>query len=287
MNREGILSEVAREVWAIQSEWLESALATVASRNMTPVAATPSQPAKSAVAVVPVYGPISKRPNFLTLLFGGATTEAISTQLKSLVADPGVKAIVLDIDSPGGTVGGMIELAEEIRGMRGTKPIFAVANPLMASAAYCIGAQAGEVIATPSSLTGSIGVFMLHMDYSRMLEQGGVKPTFIQFGENKTLGNPMEPLSDDARSEFQRIVDSAGRDFVRAVANGRKVTQSTVMEKFGQGLIFTAQDAVRHGLADRILTLDEVLAGLGASTSAARGRSRAQQWRDIQRVGLA
>lgn len=250
-------------------------------------AAAPQPPpsSKGAIGVLPIRGPISQRANLFTMIFGGATAEAISQQMRQMISDPNIKAIVMDIDSPGGSVAGMTELAAEIRDMRGSKPLVAVANSLMASAAYWLGSQADEVVVSPSGLMGSIGVFSLHLDMSKAMEQEGVKPTFIQFGENKTAGNPLEPLSDAARGEMQRIVDAAGHDFVRDVANGRKVTQATVMEDFGQGLMFTAKEAVRRGLADREATLSDVLADLGMQAS--RSNRRAELRREVQRASLA
>ena len=215
---------------------------------------------QQAIAVLPVHGPISQHEDLFTMLFGGVSTEWLGAQMQALAADPRVGAIVLDVDSPGGIVYGVEELAEQIRALRGSKPIISVANSVAASAAYYIAAQADQVVVTPSGEVGSIGVFVLHGDMSGMLAQMGVKATFIQFGENKTLGNPFEPLSERAKAELQAKVDLYGRQFVRDVALGRNVSEKRVMEDFGQGLMFGAQDAVRLGLADRVGTLGDVLA---------------------------
>src|SRR4029453_14892345 len=116
-----------------------------------------------------------------------------------LMKDPAVKGVVLDVDSPGGSVYGVRELADEIRAARGQKPVEAVANAFMASAAYYIGSAAEKVWVTPSGSAGSIGVYDAHVDLSKFTETMGEKWTFVSYGDNKLLGNPFEPLSEEAQ----------------------------------------------------------------------------------------
>jgi signal peptide peptidase SppA len=184
--------------------------------------------------------------------------------------DPNVKAIVIDVDSPGGTVSGVDELATEIYNARkqGTKKITAVSDCLCASAAYWIASQANEVVVSPTSLTGSIGVYQLHEDDSEMLSQVGVKVTLISAGPYKTEGNSYEPLGEEARVAMQGMVDDFYGMFTKAAARGRGVAVKAVTGGFGQGRLLTAQDAVKQGLADRIATLDEVLTKFGVKQSA-------------------
>lgn len=300
MNTHGrIMQYIQSELWAVHPQymsWLLGTLSAIESigeieggvTQMPSEALTSrSQGTSVAIAVIPVHGPISQRGNLLTMLFGGATTEGLAEQLQALTSDPKISAIVIDIDSPGGTVNGVPELGEKIRAMRGRKPIISVADTLAASAAYWLAAQTDEIVVSPSAEVGSIGVFALHSDISRALDQEGIKPTLIQFGENKTLGNPFEPLSGRARAEIQARVDDYGHMFVRAVAEGRRVTQREVMERYGQGLLFGAREAVRLGMADRVATLEEVLAGLGANAAASNGRNRrAELRREVQRAAL-
>lgn len=221
--------------------------------------------ASTNVAVIPIYGAITHRGSFFSFFFGsGATVEAITQQLRTAVNDPTVSAIVLDIDSPGGDTDGVEELASEIFAARKQKPVVAVSNSLCASAAYYLASQASEVVVSPSSLTGSIGVYTLHEDDSQLLENAGVKVSLIKFGENKAEGNPFEPLSDSAREHLQEMVDTYGDAFEKTVARGRGLKQDDVHKKFGQGRVFDAKKAVRLGMADRVGTLDDVLAKQGA-----------------------
>jgi capsid assembly protease len=225
-----------------------------------------------AIAVIPVYGLIMHRQ--MADISGGSvgtSTNAISAALRQVVDDPGVGSIVLDIDSPGGDVDGVDELASEILAARKQKKITAVSNCLCASAAYYLASQATEIVVSPSSLTGSIGVYTMHEDDSAMLENAGIKLELIKYGEHKAEGNNLGPLTDSAREHLTEMVCTYGRAFERAVARGRGITQDDVHNKFGQGRIFDAKTAVRIGMADRVGTLADVLSTPASSTSA-RGR---------------
>ncbi len=222
-----------------------------------------------AVAVLPVQGVISHRMNMLTAMSGGLSTELLGKALDQAVADPGVAAIVLDVDSPGGSVFGVQELGDKIFRARGTKPIIAVANATAASAAYWIASQADELIVTPSGQVGSIGAMAVHIDRSKQAEMLGVRHTIVKFGENKAEGTELAPLSEAARADMQMRVDQYGKTFVKAVARGRGVTSADVMDRFGQGRMFNAIDAVKLGMADGLGTLEDVIGRLGSGSRSA------------------
>lgn len=235
-------------------------------------AATRAQETKArggAIAVIPVYGVLLQRP--LADVSGGSigtSTTVISSALRQVVADPGVGSIVMDFDSPGGEVSGIDELATEIYAARKQKKITAVSNCLCASAAYYLASQCSEIVVSPSSQTGSIGVYCIHEDDSAMLEAAGIKLELIKYGENKAEGNSLGPLTDSARAHMQEMVDTYGNAFEKAVARGRGIRQDVVHGKFGQGRIFDAKAAVRIGMADRVGTLNDVLSTPALSTSA-------------------
>lgn len=226
-----------------------------------------------AIAVMPIYGVIMQRMGMLEEISGGTSTEALSRQFRALVTDPSVGTIVLDIDSPGGGVYGVQEFAEEVFLAREQKRVVAVANSLAASAAYWIASAAEEVVVTPGGEVGSIGVYMLHEDWSGAYEAAGVTPTLIRFGDNKGEGLPAIPLDDTAKAHFQERVDAYGRVFVDAVARNRGVSSATVMQDFGQGLVFGSRDAVRFHLADRVETLEQTIERL--ATGPVGGMKRA------------
>jgi HK97 family phage major capsid protein len=144
----------------------------------------------------------------------------------------------------------------------------------MASAAYWIGSQCDEVVATPSAAVGSIGVFMVHLDESAFDERIGLQYSLIFAGKHKVDGNPYEPLSDDARAALQEQVDEYYTLFVNDVARGRKVNASKVRAGYGEGRCLTATQAMDAGLVDRIDTFDGVLSSLGAKNVSASGRPR-------------
>lgn len=220
-----------------------------------------------AVAVMPVYGVLMQRMDLMMELSGGSSVEALSKAFRALLNDPAVGTIVLDVDSPGGGVYGIAEFAEEVYQARGQKRIVAVANSMAASAAYWIASAAGELVVTPGGEVGSIGVYMLHEDWSGAYEQAGVTPTVLRFGENKAEGIDVEPLSDSAREHFQARIDQYGNMFESAVAKHRGVSKGVVHSEFGQGMVFGAKDAVRLKMADRVATLEETIVRFAGSRS--------------------
>jgi len=232
------------------------------------------QPSAGGVAVLPIFGVIVQRADMFTEVSGGASTERIASQFRQAVNDPNVGAVVLQIDSPGGGVYGVAELADTILKARGSKPIIAVADSLAASAAYWIAASADEIVVTPSGEVGSIGVYTAHEDLSRLLDAEGVTISLIAAGKYKTEGNPFEPLGEEARAAIQARVDDYYSMFVRSVAKGRDVKLDGVRNGFGQGRVVGAQEAVKLGMADRIDTLEATVSRLaGRSGRASNGRA--------------
>ena len=222
----------------------------------------PASRVTGAVAVLPLWGVIAHRANLINESSGGTSVERFAQGFRAALADPAVSTIVLDVDSPGGTVNGVAELADEIHGARGSKPILAVANSQAASAAYWIASAADSVSVTPSGDVGSIGVFAAHQDRSKASEQEGVKTTLVSAGRYKTEGNPYEPLTEEARAHVQSRVDDYYEMFVQAVARNRGVSASDVRGGFGEGRTVGAREAKRLGMVDRVESLDDALARL-------------------------
>ena len=211
------------------------------------------------VAVLPLFGTIFPRANLMTDMSGATSAERFGAQFTELINDPNIDAIVLDVDSPGGQVNGIEEVSRKIFEARGTKPIVAVANHTMASAAYWVATAADEVVVTPSGEVGSIGVFAVHKDFSGALEQQGVKISLISEGKYKTEGNPYEPLAEEARAAIHTRVGESYDAFVTAVARNRNVEPVTVRNGFGEGRVVGARQAVELGMADRVGTLEETV----------------------------
>lgn len=263
-----IRPEVLREIGAIvnfhvaggrySQDELAERLAAAAARN-----GPRTQRATGDVGHIPVYGMIAPRATLMTEMSGGTTVEAIRGQLRAHLADETVGSILLEFDSPGGYTDGVEELATEIRNARGTKPIVALSNYQMASAAYYLGSQADEVVATPSSVVGWIGTAMIHTEFSKMDEAAGVTTTILRNPEGKLGGNEFEPLSEKARTEMQELVDEYSSAFVSAVAKGRGVSAATVRSDFGQGGGMSASRAKAAGLVDRVDTFDATVKRMG------------------------
>jgi signal peptide peptidase SppA len=230
------------------------------------------------VAVIPIRGVIAHRMGGMDDMSGGTSAERISAMLKQVSADESISTIVYDIDSPGGTVPGVQELASQMFALRGVKTQIAQVNDLAASAAYWLASQADEIVSLPSGSAGSIGVFTVHQDLSKALEAEGIKIDVIKAGKYKTEGNPFEPLSEESRAFIQARVDEAYSQFVKDVARGRGVNASDVKGGYGEGRVLTAKDAKAAGLIDRIATFDETLSRVtGRSSSAMRAETNPRE----------
>lgn len=259
---EALLAELRCSQWAIRPEALRAIAKAITVGEELELSAAKGDRSKragaGAVAVIPLSGVITPRGSLLQMLFGGGSGGLLGFResFREAMGDDSIGAILLDIDSPGGSTDLVTETAAEIRAARGRKPIVALANTDAASAAYWIAAQADEIVVTPSGMVGSIGVFALHVDESKALENEGLDPTFISAGKFKTEGNPLQPLSDSAREHAQRVVDARYADFVADVAAGRQVPVDRVRKGFGEGRALTADDALAEGLVDRIDTFE-------------------------------
>jgi signal peptide peptidase SppA len=231
------------------------------------------------IAVLPMVGVVTQRGNMADDISGpgSMSTQMFSQTLRSALADDAVDAILIDIDSPGGSVYGVQELADEIYQARGQKPVVAIANSLAASAAYWLGSAASEFYVTPGGEVGSIGVWSAHEDWSKALADAGVTTTLISAGKYKTEGNPYEPLSADARAFMQSRVDDYYGAFTKAVARHRGVQVASVRDGMGAGRVLGAQAAKDAGMVDDIATFDDVIRRLSKnSRQSAKARAAAE-----------
>ena len=238
------------------------------------------------IAVIPVHGTIVQRASQLDICEGGTSTQAVSNALADAMADDSIAQVLLDIDSPGGSVYGVQELASEIS--RAKKPVVAIANSLAASAAYWIGSAASEFYVTPGGEVGSIGVWTAHQDISSALDAAGVKTTLISAGEFKVEGNPFQPLGEQAQSFMQSRVDDYYGAFTRAVARGRKVPVEQVRNGMGKGRVLGADQAAQESMIDGIATFEEVVARMQRNMKASappRASRLARAQRDLAILG--
>lgn len=249
--------------------------------------ARPSAPsARGTVGVIPLRGVIANRMGTMDESSGGMSTERFSAMFRQALADPSISSIVIDTDSPGGTVAGVPELFAEIYAARGRKRVVAHVNSLAASGAYWLACAAAEVVVTPSGSVGSIGVFGAHEDISRALDKQGIDVTVFRAGRYKAEGL-IGPLSPEAKAHRQAQVDQAYGWFTRDVAKGRNVPVSTVTNGYGQGRVVTATDALRMGMVDRIATFDQMLPTLAAGHSRGQLAAASIEAARRERYGLA
>ncbi|MHC6050605.1 S49 family peptidase [Ralstonia solanacearum] len=219
------------------------------------------------IAVIPIHGTLVRRTVGLEAESGLASYTAIGDQLDAALADPGVAAILLDVDSPGGESGGVFDLADRIRAAAALKPVWAVANDMAFSAAYALASAASRLFVSRTGGVGSIGVIAMHVDQSVKDAQDGIRYTAVFAGARKNDLNPHEPISDAAQAQLQAEVDRLYGLFVATVANNRGIAAEAVTAT--EAGLFFGQDALTAGLADDVGTFDDALAQLTASISPA------------------
>ncbi len=206
----------------------------------------------SGVRVIPMRGTMAKRGNLIQQASGGVSMEIAGKEIMAAASSDHIKAIVLDIDSPGGTVDGAFTLSDIIYAAREKKPVVAFADGAAASAAYLAASSAHKIVGNATSVLGSIGVFMTHTDRSIMNKMVGLKKTIIKAGKFKALGNMEEPLSDDAHAIIQGDVDTMYSMFVASVARNRGVSTQVVLSTMAEGQIFIGKAALDVGLMDMV-----------------------------------
>jgi signal peptide peptidase SppA len=204
------------------------------------------------VGVVTITGSLVNRGAWIGSQSGMTSYEGIAHQLESAVRDKKVKSVILDIDSPGGEAVGAIETAALVRKAQEEKPVYAIVNGMAASAAYAIASGAKAIFSTPSGVSGSIGVVLMHADYSRAVDRAGITPTLIHAGAHKVDGNPYTPLSSGVKEDLQAEVDRYYGLFIGAVAEGRGRRLSAKSARATEARTFIGQSARDAGLIDGV-----------------------------------
>jgi signal peptide peptidase SppA len=217
------------------------------------------------IAIITILGTLVRRTVGLEALSGLTSYAELSAQLANAVSDPMVRAILLDIDSPGGEAGGVFDLADQIYAARQAKPVWAVANEEAFSAAYALAASAERIYVSRTGGVGSIGVIAIHLDQSQADEEEGLKYTAIFAGEHKDDYSPHKPLADPARNALQKEVNRIYGLFVQCVARGRNMKANPV--RATEAALFFGDEAKAAGLADKLGTFDMALADLSSFLS--------------------
>lgn len=216
------------------------------------------------VAIIAIVGTLVSRSGFVDSASGLLSYGDIGDVIAGAMADPAVQGIILDMDSPGGEVGGLFDLVDRIGALKkeSGKPLWAVANEAALSAAYAIASAADRIYVTRTGEVGSIGVVAAHVDESGADAKAGLVWSFIFAGDRKIDGNSHGALSERARADIQADVDRLYGEFCALVAANRNLTPEAV--RATEAAIFRGDLAIRAGLADRVGTLDVALADMMA-----------------------
>lgn len=206
------------------------------------------------IAVIPVYGTLVQKLGTLRPYSGMTGYDGIRRVFLTAVNDPEVKGICLDIDSPGGEVAGCFDLVDLIYTERGKKPIHAILSENAFSAAYAIASAADKIFVPRTGGVGSVGVIVIHCDWSQRIKDDGLKVSIITYGNRKAESNPYVALSDEAKAAIQHDVDEMGHLFVSTVSRNRGLSETVIRNT--QAACYLAAEGVQMGLADVVASPD-------------------------------
>jgi len=218
---------------------------------------TPSFTLGDKVGVVEINGVISD-------------SKEVIREIKYFVEDGGVKAIVLRVNSPGGGVGASQEIYQEVVKARGVKPVVASFGGVAASGGYYVACGADKIVANPGTITGSIGVVMQFANLEELMKKIGYKGYVLKSGPHKDVGSPFREMTAEEKALLQEVIDTVHRQFVRAVAEGRKIPIEQIMP-IADGRIFTGEQARDLGLVDELGNLEDTIE-LAATMAGIKGK---------------
>lgn len=187
-----------------------------------------------------------------------AQSSGIIEQLQQHLEDEGVKAIILRIDSPGGGVGPSQEIHREILKIKLKKKIITSMGSVAASGGYYIACASDLIVANPGTITGSIGVLMQFSNFEELLKKIGIKGVVLKSGEHKDIGSPLREMRPEEKKIMQEVLDNVHQQFIQAVAEGRKLDYSKVVQ-IADGRILTGEQAKNLGLVDKLGNLQDTI----------------------------
>ncbi len=219
------------------------------------------------------------------LLINGAIDDSrpVLGELKRFKEAPWIKAVVVRIDSPGGAVAPTQEIYEEIRKAKGRKPVIASMGSMATSGGYYIASACDKIVASPGTLTGSIGVIMQLGNFEELMKKIGIQGYNVKSGANKDIGSPFQPLSAEGRAILQGLVDNVHGQFVSAVAKSRDMDEA-VVRKLADGRVYSGAQAKELGLLDQFGTLEDAIdlaakeAGVESGPAIYYSRPESENW---------
>lgn len=269
----------ASRPWVIDSASLETVLAIASgmgdpqalqAKLGRPLDNTRKVVMRDGVAVIPVTGPIFRYANLFTEISGATSTSVLARDIQAAIDNNYVRGIVLEINSPGGEAAGINELSKLIHAGSKRKRIVAYGDSAVASGAYWLAAAAGEIVIDETAQLGSIGVVMSYLDTRKRDEKADVRA--VDIVSSQSPDKRVDPNTDEGRAKVQATVDQLAQVFVAAVADYRKTTVDKVLSDFGRGGLLIGEHAIKAGMADRIGSLESVIAELAGSASAPGSR---------------
>lgn len=282
MRAAHVIETIQTQPWAITTDGLRTVLAiahretdirAVEAQLGRPLDNTRTVAVRNGVAIVPITGTIFRRANLFSAISGGANVETLARDITTALADPSVHSIVLDIDSPGGEVTGISELSGLIRDGNARKPIIAYGDGLVASAAYWAASGAGEIVVSETAIVGSIGIVMTVADPNATTSKD------IEIVSSQSPNKRPNVATEGGRAIIQNHVDTLADVFIQNVATNRGIDAETVATDYGQGDVLVGQKAVDAGLADRIGTMEGVIAELIARHAQVKQRPQGGHFR--------
>lgn len=274
------LDFIAREHWAITEQALDL-ICTIASReheysqNISaleqklgrPLNNTRDVTVRDGVALIPVSGPLFRHANLMTELSGATSYAALATDLREALDSPDVHSIVMMFDTPGGHVNGVNELSKQIKATAAIKPVIAYVGGQAASAGYWLASAATKIVADDVANIGSIGA-MIGLRINESAKAGEKSYTFVS---TQSPFKNADPGTEAGAREIQRLTDELAQAFIDTIAENRGITSEEVLEKYGQGAVFTGKSALSRGMIDEIGTLEGVIESLTQQNAASSG----------------
>ena len=212
-------------------------------------------PVMNGIAVIEISGVLIHRGSWIGQSSGQTSYEGIGAQIEAAARDPSIRAVALEIDSFGGEVAGVFDLADRIRALRSTKPVWAFVAEHAFSAGYALASQADRILLPRTGAVGSIGVVVMHADLSGQLDQDGLRVTLVHSGQHKIDGNPYAPLPEAVRDDIQREIDVLRVLFAETVAAGRAGRLSKEAALATEAATYRGAEAIAAGLADEVTDL--------------------------------
>jgi signal peptide peptidase SppA len=259
------LAMILAQPWAIRAASMAAIMETMAYKTaaqdiiiaeLEPEEEREAYETEDGIATIKIEGVIGKKlPKWMAEIFGMTDVDDIAALMELANSDTEVRGIMLDIDSPGGSVTGIPELAQQIRDSE--KPVFAYSDNLMASAAYWLASGASGIFASESALVGSIGAFIPIADMRRMYEMAGIEMEIIKAGDLKAAGYPGTSLTQGQRDDFRKSIEHVYSMFTTFVLDRQGA--DPVPESAMQGQDFYGDQALGVGLVDEIATRRSVI----------------------------